>query len=349
MNLFKQIENDIKSKKLSPIYLLMGEEEFYIDYLTNLITENSISKSEKEFNYNVLYGKETNVDELISICKKFPLMSNYQVVVLKEAQDLSRTIDQLAGYANNFLESTILIINYKHKSLDKRKSLYKLISKNGVVFESKRLYENQVQQWITDQLNNKSPHRQCRHDSLLNDKSIKISNKAVAMIVDFLGTDLSKINNELSKLIQLKKDLKEISENEIEKYIGISKEYNNFELRNAISEKNTFKAFQIADYFAKNPNSNPMVVTISMVFDFFSKLLLYHANDSLPDSKKAFIMKINPYFIKEYNRASKNYSIKRVTQVISIIREYDLKSKGSGVKNTSHLDLLKEMIVRIVS
>ena len=169
------------------------------------------------------------------------------------------------------------------------------------------------------------------------------------MIVDFLGTDLSKINNELSKLIQLKKDLKEISENEIEKYIGISKEYNNFELRNAISEKNTFKAFQIADYFAKNPNSNPLVVTISMVFDFFSKLLLYHANDSLPDSKKAFIMKINPYFIKEYNRASKNYSIKRVTQVISIIREYDLKSKGSGVKNISHLDLLKEMIVRIVS
>lgn len=334
MNLFKQIENDIKSKKFSPIYLLMGEEEFYIDYLTNLIIENSISKSEKEFNYNVLYGKETDIDEIISICKKFPLMSNHQVVVIKEAQDLSRTIDKLSDYANNFLESTILIINYKHKSLDKRKSLYKLISKNGVVFESKRLYENQVQQWIKDQLNN---------------KSIKISNKAIAMIVDFLGTDLSKIDNELTKLLQLKKNLKEVSENEIEKYIGISKEYNNFELRSAISEKNAFKAFQIADYFAKNPNSNPLVVTISMVFDFFSKLLLYHANESLPDSKKAIIMKINPYFIKEYNKASKNYSIKKVTQVISIIREYDLKSKGSGVKNTSHLELLNEMIVRIIS
>ncbi len=163
-------------------------------------------------------------------------MSNYQVVILKEAQDLSRTIDQLTNYANNFLESTILIINYKHKSLDKRKGLYKSISKNGVVFESKRLYENQVQQWIVDQLSN---------------KNIKISNKAVAMIVDFLGTDLNKINNELSKLIQSKKDLKEISEDEIEKYIGISKKYNNFELRNAISEKSMFKAFQIADYFAK--------------------------------------------------------------------------------------------------
>ena len=223
------IENDIKSKKFSPIYLLMGEEEFYIDYLTNLIIENSISKSEKEFNYNVLYGKETDIDEIISICKKFPLMSNHQVVVIKEAQDLSRTIDKLSDYANNFLESTILIINYKHKSLDKRKNLYKLISKNGVVFESKRLYENQVQQWIKDQLNN---------------KSIKISNKAVAMIVDFLGTDLSKIDNELTKLLQLKKNLKEVSENEIEKYIGISKEYNNFELRNAISEKNAFKALK---------------------------------------------------------------------------------------------------------
>ncbi|HJN54204.1 MAG TPA: DNA polymerase III subunit delta [Flavobacteriaceae bacterium] len=334
MNLFKQIENDIKSKKFSPIYLFMGEEEFYINYLTSLIVENSISISEKEFNYNVLYGKETNIDEIISICKKFPLMSNYQVVVLREAQDLSRTIDQLTAYTNNFLESTILIINYKHKSLDKRKSLYKSVSKNGIVFESKRLYENQVQQWISNYLNK---------------KNIRISNKANAMIIDFLGTDLNKINNELSKLIQYKKDLKEISENEIEKYIGISKEYNNFELRNAISEKNIFKAIKIAEYFAKNPNSNPLVVTISMVFDFFSKLLLYHANDNLPDSKKASVMKINPYFIKEYNRASKNYSIKDVTHVISLIREYDLKSKGSGAKNTSHIDLLKEMIVRIVS
>ena len=334
MNLFKQIENDIQSKKFSPIYLLMGEEEFYINKITNLIINNSISESEKEFNLNILYGKDTSVDEIISICKKFPLMSKFQLVVIKEAQDLSRTIDQLTSYTNNFLESTILIINYKHKTLDKRKSLYKSIAKNGTVLESKKLYDNQVQQWI---------------NQYLSDKNIKASNKAVAMIVDYLGSDLNKIANELNKLIQLKKDKKEISDIDIEKYIGISKEYNNFELRKAISEKNTFKAFQIADYFSKNSNSNPLVVTISMVFDFFSKLLLYHANDSIPDSKKAIILKINPFFISEYNRASKNYSIKKVTEVISIIREYDLKSKGSGAKNITHLDLLKEMISRIVS
>ncbi|MDG2172783.1 MAG: DNA polymerase III subunit delta [Flavobacteriales bacterium] len=334
MNLFKQIENDIQSKKFSPIYLLMGEEEFYINKITSLIINNSISESEKEFNLNILYGKDTSVDEIISICKKFPLMSKFQLVVIKEAQDLSRTIDQLTSYTNNFLESTILIINYKHKTLDKRKSLYKSIAKNGTVLESKKLYDNQVQQWI---------------NQYLSDKNIKASNKAVAMIVDYLGSDLNKIANELNKLIQLKKDKKEISDIDIEKYIGISKEYNNFELRKAISEKNTFKAFQIADYFSKNSNSNPLVVTISMVFDFFSKLLLYHANDSIPDSKKAIILKINPFFISEYNRASKNYSIKKVTEVISIIREYDLKSKGSGAKNITHLDLLKEMISRIVS
>ena len=334
MNLFKQIENDIQSKKFSPIYLLMGEEEFYINKITSLIINNSISESEKEFNLNILYGKDTSVDEIISICKKFPLMSKFQLVVIKEAQDLSRTIDQLTSYTNNFLESTILIINYKHKTLDKRKSLYKSIAKNGTVLESKKLYDNQVQQWI---------------NQYLSDKNIKASNKAMAMIVDYLGSDLNKIANELNKLIQLKKDKKEISDIDIEKYIGISKEYNNFELRKAISEKNTFKAFQIADYFSKNSNSNPLVVTISMVFDFFSKLLLYHANDSIPDSKKAIILKINPFFISEYNRASKNYSIKKVTEVISIIREYDLKSKGSGAKNITHLDLLKEMISRIVS
>ena len=334
MNLFKQIENDIQSKKFSPIYLLMGEEEFYINKITNLIINNSISESEKEFNLNILYGKDTSVDEIISICKKFPLMSKFQLVVIKEAQDLSRTIDQLTVYTNNFLDSTILIINYKHKTLDKRKSLYKSIAKNGTVLESKKLYDNQVQQWISQ---------------YLSEKNIKASNKAVVMIVDYLGSDLNKIANELNKLIQLKKDEKEISDIDIEKYIGISKEYNNFELRKAISEKNRFKAFQIANYFSKNSNSNPLVVTISMVFDFFSKLLLYHANDSVPDSKKAAILKINPFFISEYNRASKNYSIKEVTEVISIIREYDLKSKGSGVKNISHLDLLKEMISRIVS
>ena len=333
MNLYKQIENDIKSKNLSPIYLLMGEEELLIDKLTDLIVENSISESEREFNYTILYGKETNVDEIVSISKKFPLMSNYQVVVIKEAQDLSRTIDQLTSYTNNFSKSTILIICYKHKSIDKRKSLYKSISKNGIVFESKRLYENQAQQWVMQQLTK---------------RNIKVSHKAVSMIVDYLGADLRKINNEIGKLLQAKNNPKEILDIDIEKHIGISKEYNNFELRKAISEKNLNKAFQIADYFAKNPNSNPLVVTISMIFDFFSKLLLYHANDNMPDSRKASIMKISPFFVSEYRIASKNYPIKRVTKVISIIREYDLKSKGSGAKNLSHFDLLKEMIARIV-
>lgn len=334
MNLFKQIENDIKSKNFSPIYLFMGEEELFIDKLTDLIIDNSISKTEREFNYTVLYGKDTSIDEIVSICKKFPLMSDYQVVVIKEAQDLSRTIDQLTSYTNNFLKSTILIICYKHKSLDKRKSLYKSISKNGIIFESKRLYENQAQQWLMQQL------------TLQN---IKISYKAVSMIVDYLGSDLAKINNEINKLLQAKNNPKEILDIDVEKYIGISKEYNNFELRKAISEKNSNKAFHIAYYFANNSNSNPLVVTISMIFDFFSKLLLYHANDNMPDSKKASIMKINPYFISEYRIASKNYPIKRVTKVISVIREYDLKSKGSGAKNISHFDLLKEMIVRIVA
>tara|TARA_Y100000590_G_scaffold53217_2_gene55723 strand:- start:1567 stop:2505 length:939 start_codon:yes stop_codon:yes gene_type:complete len=311
----------------------MGEEELFIDKLTDLIVENSISESEREFNYTILYGKETNVDEIVSISKKFPLMSNYQVVVIKEAQDLSRTIDQLTSYTNNFSKSTILIICYKHKSIDKRKSLYKSISKNGIIFESKRLYENQAQQWVMQQLTK---------------RNIKVSHKAVSMIVDYLGADLRKINNEIGKLLQAKNNPKEILDIDIEKYIGISKEYNNFELRKAISEKNLNKAFKIADYFAKNPNSNPLVVTISMIFDFFSKLLLYHANDNMPDSRKASIMKISPFFVSEYRIASKNYPIKRVTKVISIIREYDLKSKGSGAKNLSHFDLLKEMIARIV-
>jgi len=311
----------------------MGEEEFYIDNITNLFIEDVLTDEEKQFNLNILYGKETSVDQIISICKKYPLMSKYQIVLIKEAQDLSRTFDGLIDYFKKPLESTILIINYKHKSIDKRKSSFKELKKNAKVFESKKLYDNQVQNWISDTVNS---------------AGFSIDRKSVSLINEHLGNSLSKISNEIDKLLEIKKKEKIIELDDIEKYIGISKEFNNFELRKALGEKNYNKAFQIAQYFSENPNANPIVVTISIIFDFFNKLLIFHSNIELNDTKIASLLGINPFFIKEYKTASTNYDLKQVVRIISILRDYDMFSKGVGVKKADS-SLLKEMVVKIIN
>ena len=311
----------------------MGEEEFYIDNITNLFIEDVLTDEEKQFNLNILYGKETSVDQIISICKKYPLMSKYQIVLVKEAQDLSRTFDGLIDYFKKPLESTILIINYKHKSIDKRKSSFKELKKNAKVFESKKLYDNQVQNWISDTVNS---------------AGFSIDRKSVSLINEHLGNSLSKISNEIDKLLEIKKKEKIIELDDIEKYIGISKEFNNFELRKALGEKNYNKAFQIAKYFSENPNANPIVVTISIIFDFFNKLLIFHSNIELNDTKIASLLGINPFFIKEYKTASTNYDLKQVVRIISILRDYDMFSKGVGVKKADS-SLLKEMVVKIIN
>ena len=311
----------------------MGEEEFYIDNITNLFIEDVLTEAEKEFNLNILYGKETSVDQIISICKKYPLMSKHQIVLVKEAQDLSRSFDGLIDYFKKPLESTILIINYKHKSIDKRKSSFKELKKNAKVFESKKLYDNQVQNWISDTVNS---------------AGFSIDRKSVSLINEHLGNSLSKISNEIDKLLEIKKKEKIIELDDIEKYIGISKEFNNFELRKALGEKNYNKAFQITQYFSENPNSNPIVVTISIIFDFFNKLFLFHSNKTLNDTKIASLLGINPFFIKEYKTASINYDLKQVVRIISILRDYDMLSKGVGVKKADP-SLLKEMVVKIIN
>ena len=311
----------------------MGEEEFYIDNITNLFIQNVLTEEEKQFNLNILYGKDTSIDQIISICKKYPLMSDFQIVLVKEAQDLSRTFDSIIEYVKNPLKTTILIINYKHKSIDKRKVVYKEINKVGKIFESKKLYDNQVQNWINEKINI---------------AGFSIDQKSTVLINEHLGNSLSKISNEIDKLLEIKKNDKIIKSDDVEKYIGISKEFNNFELRRALGEKNFDKAFQITQYFSENPNSNPLVVSISIIFDFFNKLLIYHSNSNSNDKKMAALLGINPFFLREYHIASRNYSLKSVVGVISVIRDYDMYSKGVKVKKANPY-LLKELITRIIN
>jgi DNA polymerase III subunit delta len=327
-----KIVNDIKAGNIKPIYFLMGEEPYYIDKLTEYIEENILSEDEKGFNQMVLYGKDVSIEDVISNAKRYPMMADRQVVIVKEAQELSRTIDKLETYAENPQLTTVLVFAYKYKTLDKRKKVTKVLDKAGVVFESKKLYENQVADWIK---------------RILAGKKYGIEPKAAAMLVEFLGTDLSKINNELEKLTIILPEGSTITPKDIEENIGISKDYNVFEFRKAIGERDQLKAYRIADYFAQNPKDNPLVMTTGLVFGFFSQLLQYHGLKDKSQANVGKALRINPYFVKDYDIAARNYPMKKVSAIVAALRDVDVKSKGVGANNIPTADLLKEMLVKI--
>jgi len=330
----KQIVVDIKKGNIKPIYFLMGEEAYYIDKIAEYIEANVLAEEEKSFNQMVLYGRDVTIDDIVSNAKRYPMMAERQVVIVKEAQDLSRTIDKLVSYIENPQPTTVLVICYKYKKIAKNKKIYKATAKNGVMYESKKLYENQVADWIR---------------RVLAGKKYNITPKASQMLVEFLGTNLSKINNELEKLQLILPVGSEITPILIEENIGISKDYNNFELRKAIGDKNVKKAFRIITYFAENPKDNPTVVTVSLLFNFFSQLLQYHGLRDQNPKNVASVLRINPYFVKEYQAAARNYPMKKVSGIIATLREMDLKSKGVGASSLPNGDLLKELMVKILN
>ncbi|MCG9973220.1 DNA polymerase III subunit delta [Christiangramia crocea] len=330
----RQIVNDIQKGNIKPLYFLMGEEPYYIDRISDFIEESILTEEERGFNQMLIYGRDTSIDDIVSNAKRYPMMAERQVVIVKEAQDLSRTIEKLADYAENPQPTTVLVVCYKYKKIDKRKKLYKAIAKNGLVFEGKRLYENQVGNWII---------------KTMKSRGYGISPKAAQMLVEFLGTDLGKIDNELQKLQLICEAGTSISPEIIEENIGISKDFNNFELRNAIGVRDSLKAHRIVNYFAQNPKDNPLVVTISLLFSFFSQILQYHG---LADKSKGSVAKqlgVNPYFVNDYVVAARNYPMKKVSRAISLLQETDVKSKGVGAANVSHGDLLKELLVKIMN
>ncbi|MFV8465212.1 DNA polymerase III subunit delta [Flavobacterium sp. LB1P62] len=327
-----KIVNDIKSGNIKPIYFLMGEEPYYIDKLSDYIEEKVLTEEEKGFNQTVLYGRDVSIEDIVSTAKRYPMMAERQVVIVKEAQDLIRTIDKLESYAENPMSSTVLVFCYKYKTLDKRKKLTKLLAKHGVVYESKKLYENQVGEWIK---------------RVLAGKKYSIEPKANAMLVEFLGTDLSKINNELEKLQIILPVGSTITPKDIEENIGFSKDFNVFELRKALGERNQLKAYTIAENFAQNPKDNPIVVTTSLVFGFFIQLLKYHGLKDRNPKNVAAVLGVNPFFLKEYDVALKNYPMKKVSQIVGALRDIDVKSKGVGANALSQSDLLREMLYKI--
>jgi len=327
-----KIINDIKAGNIKPIYFLMGEEPYYIDRITEYLEHNLLTEDEKGFNQMVLYGRDTTIDDIVANAKRYPMMAERQVVIVKEAQELSRTIDQLEKYAENPQPSTVLVIAYKYKTLDKRKKIVKVLEKNGLIYESKKMYDNKVGEWIK---------------RVLQGRGYGIEPKAMAMLVEFLGTDLSRIANELTKLEIILPKGTTITPTHIEENIGFSKDFNVFEFRKAIGDKNQFKAYQIANYFAQNQKDNPIVLTNGLVFSFFSGLLQYHGLKDKSQGNVAKILRVNPFFVNDYISAARNYPMKKVSTIIAKLRDVDVKSKGVGSNAIPQGDLLKEMLVTI--
>ncbi|MBL7934715.1 MAG: DNA polymerase III subunit delta [Bacteroidia bacterium] len=350
-----QILTDLKRKIFKPVYFLSGEEAYYIDLISDYIEKNVLDESEQEFNQTILYGKDIDLNAIISAAKRFPMMSEYQVVIVKEAQNLKElgkssggddddevetkskkstgSSNALASYLLQPQPSTILVFCYKYKTLDKRSAVYKSLQKNHVFLETKKMYDNQIPEWIT---------------SYVQEKKFKIGPKASFLLAEFLGNDLSKITNEVEKLFINLKEGDEITPDAVQDNIGISKEFNVFELQDALAKKDILKANRIINYFSSNEKEHPAVMTLSTLYGYFSKILVYHFS---PDKSKfavAQTLGVNPFFVDGYAKAAQNYGTAKLKAIFSYLKEYDLKTKGVDNSGVNNGELMKELIFKIL-
>lgn len=329
----EQILNNLKQGKFAPIYFLMGEEPFYIDLISDYIQNNILDDSQKEFDLSVLYGKDVDISSVINAAKRFPMMSPYQILIIKEAQNI-KDIDKLEFYLKNYSPSTILVICYKYGTVDGRRKWVTDLKKIGVVYDSKKLRDYEIAAWIT----------KCAKE-----KSLVIDEKAVVMLADFLGTDLSKIANELEKLsIIMPAGNNRITPDIIEKNIGISKDFNVFELQDALIKRDIVKANRIVNYFAANKKANPIQMIVAQLFGFFSNLMIFHYLPEKTAEAAASEFKIHPFVARNYLNAAKSFNALKTMNIISYIRETDARSKGIYNISADDSDLFKELIFKIL-
>lgn len=331
---YEEIARELKNRIYKPVYYLMGEESYYIDRISEYIAQTVLNENEKEFNQTIVYGADTDIATVINAAKRYPMMSKYQVVIVKEAQNI-KNIEELAYYLQKPLDSTILVLCHKHGTLDRRKKLAAEIEKVGVLFESKKIKDAQLPGFIS---------------SYLKRRSVEIEPKASEMMAEFVGADLSRMAGELEKLIiTLPREQKRITPEQIERNIGISKDYNNFELRNALVAKDVSKANQIIKYFEENPKTNPLQMTLSVLFNLFSNLMLaYYAPDKSEQGIANQLGLKSPWQSKDYMAAMRKYSGVKVMQIIGEIRYCDAKSKGVGNPSLEDGDLLRELVYKIL-
>lgn len=329
---YEEILKSIKNRVFAPIYFLHGEEAYFIDQICNAIDNTVLSEGEKDFNQSVVYGRDVDVNTIITMAKRFPMMSSHQVILVKEAQ-LLKQIEKLESYIDNPQKSTVLVFCHKYKKLDGRKGYSKKLKKNHIVFESKKLYDNQIPAWIETHIRN---------------KGFNIKPPASMLLSEYLGNDLSRINNEIEKLLIGLTDGETITQNQIQDKIGISKDFNIFELQNALGRKNVLKANQIIHYFASNPKDHPLVMVIPILYNYFSNLIVINSLTDKSSRSIASALSINPYFVNDLSAAARNYPFAKLVRIIGYLREYDAKSKGVNNPSTGNEDLMKELIFKIL-
>lgn len=329
---YEQLLSSFKKREFRPVYFFMGEESYYIDKLADYLIEHVVSEENKSFDQTVVYGKDVDIDSVINLAKRYPMMSEKQLVLVKEAQHL-KSLERLNFYLQHPLSSTVLVFCYKYGSLDKRKTVYTTLNKVGTVFESKKVYENQVAGKVVE---------------IAREKGLSIDIKSANVIANFLGSDLSKIANEIDKLKIALPQGAVVMPADIERNIGISKDYNNFELIDALAVKDIEKANRIVDYFRQNKNANPLVVTLSVVFNFFLNLLIYSSLEDKSKMNVASALKINPFFVTLYQKAATCYNTSKIIRIISYIRETDAGSKGVGDLIMNENELLKLLVFKIL-
>ncbi len=328
----------LKKREFAPVYFLQGEEPYYIDLISDFIETHVLQDHEKGFNQVVCYGKDVNMGTVITQARRFPMMAERQVVIVKEAQeisDLAREDAQklLEGYVQHALPSTVLVFAHKHKSLDGRKSLAKTLDKQAILVEAKKLYDNKLPEWVL---------------SYVREKAYRIQPQAAQLLADYIGNDLSRLSNEIDKLMLNIPAKSEITTDHIQKYVGISKDYNVFELQAALIQRNVLKANQIIHYFESNPKSNPTIMVIVTLFSFFSKVLLAHSTTDRSEAGVAAALGVNPYFAKDYLTAIRNYPFQKATRIIHYLREADLQAKGIEAGHISDGDILRELVFKIL-
>ena len=332
MMTYDQILSDIHKKNFAPIYFLTGEEPYFIDMISDTIENEVLDEADRAFNQIVLYGRDVDVETIANHARSFPMMGERMVVIVKEAQDV-KDLEKFEAYLEIIPETTLLVFAYKYKKFDKRKTLAKKIDKMGVWFESKKLYDSNIPGWI---------------QNYLKGEGYSITPKATQMLADFLGTDLHKIANELKKLtIALPKN-KSIDDADVERNIGISKDYNVFELQNAIGSRDVLKANRIVSYFGDNGKDNPLLVTAITLYGYFAKLIKLHCTQDKSQGNLASVLGVNPFFVKDYLTAVRNYPPQICIRNISILREFDMKSKGYESGEVSEKDLYREMIFKLM-
>lgn len=333
-----QILKNLSAGQYAPIYFLQGEEPYYIDLISGIIEKNALDEAAKGFNQIILYGKDVRISDVLNNAKRFPMMSDRQVVIIKEAQNIldfgkEQGDKLLKAYLENPLPSTVLVFCYKHKKLDKRKAISKAMEKHAVMLTSNKLYDNQVPDWIRNHFAN---------------KQFKITEKGVYMLAEFIGNNLERLSNEIDKMLINFKEKVEIDDHIIQKYIGISKEYNAFELQKAVAFHEILKANKIINYFETNPKSNPVIPIISILYAFFSKLMILHGTKDKSENNLASVLKVNRFFVRDYQTAARNYPPQKLVGIIHDLRHADLQSKGVNAANLPDGQILKELIFKIM-